>query len=145
MLLLTTQCQLLLCPPSNLGLGRRHVFETTMEFLEATFLGRINTSLQGPNTSDVIAGERVNMPEGLVNQTLELGGLLNEPFHWQTFNCRPLEKCCGEDIMLDAIFLITKESDSDYLQSLKTAISAKALARFARSAELQGEDQGEKV
>jgi len=81
-----------------------------MEFSEATFLRRINTSLQHPNTSDVIAGERVNMPEGLVNQTLELGGLLDERF--QTFNCRPLEKCCGDE-------------------SLKTSIFANALARFA--------------
>ena len=66
-LLLTGQCTLSFGLPRGLGLRRRHVLEGAMEFLEATFLGRINTSLQRINVGDVLASEDFQMPEGLIN------------------------------------------------------------------------------
>ena len=64
-----------------------------MEFLDATSLSCINAFLQRTNVGDVLASEDFQMPEDLVNQTVELGLLLNERF--QTLYGRPLEECCG--------------------------------------------------
>jgi len=94
-LLLTGQCTLSFGLSRGLGLRRRHVLEGAMEFLDATFLSCINTSLQRVNIGDVVASEHLKLPDRLVNQTVELGLLLNERF--QTLYGRPLEECCGEE------------------------------------------------
>jgi len=61
-----------------------------MEFLDATFLSCINTSLQCTNVGDVLASEHLEMSKDFINQTVELGLLLGERF--QTFYGRPLEE-----------------------------------------------------
>src|SRR6267142_1776795 len=66
-LLLKPQRAVSFCPQSGLGLSLRHAFEGTMELLEATLFGKIIGSLQRGGVSDMLADERLVIPNHLLN------------------------------------------------------------------------------
>lgn len=130
-LLLKGQCTLSFGLSSGLGLGRRHVLEGAMEFLDPTFLSCINTSLQRGNIGDLLASGHLKIPDCLLNQTVELGLLLDERF--QTLYGWPLEECCGREEITsnNERHLYHERFNSGYLQSLRVSSSSNALSRLA--------------
>jgi hypothetical protein len=92
--LLSTQCTLLLCPPSSFGLRWIHAFEGALEFLDAAFLCEISSSFQTPNDYKLLLDDRLQICDMVFHHLAVLDPLLDKCF--QSPQGWPLKVRCRE-------------------------------------------------